>query len=122
MPCSLVVKKGSKMWALRLVRHPRSGVGDLEHRVPSRRQSELGGPEYVEIDDGRLDPDLATVRHRIARVDDEVHEHLLELAGVRAHGLERRRRVDHERDVLVDQAVQHRLDASHELVEIDLLV
>ena len=39
-------------------------------------------------------PELAAVRHRIARVDDEVHEHLLELAGVGHDGARWRRGVD----------------------------
>jgi hypothetical protein len=46
------------------------------------------------------------VRHGVPRVDDEVHQHLFELALVRAHEPEVRIVGKRERDLLPDQPVQ----------------
>ena len=47
--------------------------------------------------------------HRIARVDDEVHHDLLELAGIDDDRAEVGAGLDAQLDVLADQAAEHRL-------------
>ena len=42
-------------------------------------------PDAVLAEHPGLDPQGAARRHRVARVDREVHDHLLELAGIGAH-------------------------------------
>ena len=58
----------------------------------------------------RLDGQRAAVRHRIARIDGEVHDDLFQLSGVGSYAGEIRREPDDDVDVLTDQARDH---ASH---------
>ena len=58
-------------------------------------------------------------RHRVARVDGEVHQHLLELTRVDAHAPEVGVLHRHQLDVLAQQPAQHTVDVEHEAVEID---
>ena len=60
---------------------------------------------------------LAAARHRIAGVDRQVDEHLLDLPGIGAHASQRRIAVVGEIDVLADQAPQHPLRAGDDLIE-----
>ena len=87
-----------------------------------RTWSELrsrGGVFVVEIDVGSVDPQGAAIGHRIAGVDGEVDEDLLELARVDQHGLQ----VGGERavqlDVLAERATQQLLDVAYDVVDID---
>ena len=48
----------------------------------------------VEVTRSTLHVDRAAVRHRVARVDDQVHQHLFELPGLDPHERRRRRRAD----------------------------
>ncbi|MBM3221259.1 MAG: hypothetical protein FJZ38_21730 [Candidatus Rokubacteria bacterium] len=73
----------------------------------------------VELDVGRLDRELAAVRHRVARVHRQVEHDLRDLRRVRLDAAEPRRCLDDERDVLADQAPEHRLDPGHRRVEIE---
>ena len=57
--------------------------------------------------------------HRVARVDREIEEHLLDLAAVRPNARERRLGLDGELDVLADDAPQHRTDAAHDLTQVE---
>ena len=61
---------------------------------------------------------LPPSRHGVARVDRQVHDDLLDLAGI---GLDRasRARDHHEVDVLADQAGEHLQVFGDDLVEVD---
>ena len=85
------MKNGSKMRAARRRVHADAGVGHREHdvRARARRPRWLAAYVVVELDVARLDGELAAARHRVARVDDEVHDHLLELAGIGQHARQR---------------------------------
>ncbi len=68
----------------RLLVHPVAGVARLEQDVRPARGGRMGCYERrVELDVARLDRQASALRHRVARVDREVHDHLLELAGIR---------------------------------------
>jgi len=63
--------------------HARSGVGDPQHHVRAADLSRvLRGVPLVEVDGGRLDRDPSAVRHGIPGVDDEIDDHLLDLAPI----------------------------------------
>jgi hypothetical protein len=97
--------------------HARSRVGDRELDVAARRDARGGGPARRELDLPRRDHEAPAVGHRVARVHREVHEHLLELAGIRERLREAGREVELERDVLADEAAEHLLEAARELGE-----
>jgi hypothetical protein len=63
---------------------------------------------------------VAALRHRVARVDREVHEHLLQVSGVGADGPERLGQVGSDLDLLADDAPEHSLQPTHDAVEVDL--
>ena len=66
--------------------HARAGVGHREHHVGAGHDAgvsrRVGG---VELHVGRLDGQLASPRHGVASVHDEVHQDLLDLPGIGAH-------------------------------------
>jgi hypothetical protein len=75
---------------------------------------------FADFSDSGVHAELATARHGIAGVDDEVHDDLLELAGVqmnRATCVQLRAQLD----VLGDQAMQHFLELADRLVEVQQL-
>ena len=55
---------------------------------------------------GDLDRDAATVGHRVARIDDEVHDHLLDLRAIGLHADVAVSARVLEHDVLADHAPQ----------------
>ena len=67
------------------VGHPRAGVGDCEEHVARTGRCKCSLIERVRSDANR---DRAALRHRVARVLTQVHEHALDLAEVR-HDRER---------------------------------
>ena len=79
----------------------------------------LVGVARVEVDVRGLDRELAALRHGITGVDREVHDHLLDLAGIRPHGGEVGREPRGELDVLAQQPAQHVLRFRHEAVQVD---
>jgi hypothetical protein len=68
---------------------------------------------------GRGDREDTPGRHRIARVHGEVHQDLLELAGVRPGVAQARRQRRPELDVLADDAAEHPVYSGHDSVEVD---
>src|SRR5947208_4714559 len=60
------------------------------------------------------DPEPAAVRHRVARVDDEVHQDLLDLALIGLHAAERQVRHRLQLDVL--RSEEHTSDSSHQII------
>jgi hypothetical protein len=63
-----------------LVIHAETGVADGQQHV--RRASTRRRPE-VDLHAGRRDRQRPAVRHRVARVDHEIHDDLFDLARVR---------------------------------------
>jgi hypothetical protein len=64
-----------------------------------------------------LDQQFATGGHRVARVDHEVHDHLLELPRVAPHVARVRWQGQAQRYVLADQPHQHLFDVLDQVVE-----
>ena len=73
----------------------------------------------IELYVGCFDGQLPAVGHRVARVDRQVHDHLLELVGIGAHAAELRRQHGHERDMLADQPPQHAVHLRDHAIEIE---
>ena len=85
--------------------HAHSGIRDGEHRVGPGH-----GPEVrlrvglIEVDIGGFDRQRAALRHRIAGIHREIHDHLLELIGIGADVPEIGREHGNERNVLTNEA------------------
>ena len=75
----------------------------------------------VEVDIGGFDRQLAAVRHRIAGIDREIHDHLLELIGIGADPPEIGREHGDERNVLANEAAEHLVHLRDDAVEIEHL-
>src|SRR5207253_3118340 len=64
-----------------------TGVGHREHHIATGLDRPvLPRVRGVEIHGGGLDRELAAARHGVARVDDQVHDDLLELPGIGSDG------------------------------------
>src|SRR5690348_701589 len=59
------------------------------------------------------------MRHRIARIHDQVDEHLLDLAAVRLDTSDRLVETQDDLNVVADETVQHRLQLATHAVEIE---
>ena len=70
----------------RFLAHAAPGVGDREAQEPARTaRSYRPGLALADLDGRDVQRDRPPVRHRIARVHSQVHDDLLEHAGVRLH-------------------------------------
>ena len=99
---------------------PVPGVADRQQHVrPGPRIDVVARILVVELDVRGLDRDRATVRHRVASVDDDVHDDLFHLARVDPDLPEAVRLDQRQRDVLADQAAQHLLHTADDRVEVD---
>jgi len=98
--------------------HSDAGVGQRDHHVLARTHAQaLGGEALVEMHQGGLNGELAAMGHGVARIDRQVHEHLLEPARVGLDGVLRGSRNGHQLDVFADQPPQQFLNLDHQLVD-----
>ena len=96
---------------LRFQAHSRAGIRDAEQHVAAfSNNGMLFVVKTVQFHVGRLDDQLAPIRHGVARVDHQVHDDLLHLAGVGANGAQIFRRTNGQFDVFANQP---RKQASH---------
>ena len=79
----------------------------VAHSGPDRGGAVAEFCLVINQDIGGGDGELAAARHGIARVDGEVHDHLLELAGIGLHATEGGIKFGGKFDVLPDQAAEH---------------
>ena len=95
--------------------HPYAGVRDREQDARSpylRPQSGgIGHPRDLDLQD-------AATGHGIARVDGQVHEHLLQLARIRLDDRGPLPSASHQADVLADEPPQHHGHRRHNGVEV----
>ena len=90
-PVNLVVKKGSKMRFEGRFVHSGAGVEDFETDVVARRNlAGEGGLGFRQPRRAGLHRDFARARYGLRRVEDEIHDQLLQLAGI---GFDRRESV-----------------------------
>ena len=99
-----------------------AGVGDLERDVGAGLEAgwaiAIAGRELALAGGDGQGP---APRHRVAGVDGQVHDDLLDLARIDMHaaGLAAQHQLDH--DVLADQPGQHSRDVADQIVEIEAL-
>src|SRR5205085_5491909 len=124
-PCALGTF-GGKEWfedaGLGFTVHAKPGVADSEHDVVACfDRSMRAGEVFVQADVRSLDHQLAAFWHSIARIHGEVHDDLIDLAGVGPHGADRRSRHHNQIDVLADHAGEHFQVLSDNVVEVQYL-
>ena len=73
----------------------------------------------VQLDIPGLYRQTAARRHRIPRVDHEVHQHLLELSGIGADGPQVGRKARDELYLLADEPAEHRVHPGDERVQVE---
>jgi hypothetical protein len=97
-------------------RHAVPGIAHPQHHgiAVTRRPLAARGGEI-----GGLDGERAALRHRVARVHRQVHQHLLDLRRIGLDPPQAGGEPAHQLDVLVDQARQQALHLRDHLVEID---
>ena len=61
---------------------------------------------------------LPPLRHRVARIDDEIHQHLFEMTGIGADMAQAGRQGCFEFDIFADEAAEHPFHLRHGRVEI----
>src|SRR5262245_9251825 len=71
----------------------------------------------VEVHVRGLDSELAAAQHGVLSVDDEIHEHLLELTRIREDRAGRCPQEGAELDGLADESMQHRREAFDDAVD-----
>jgi hypothetical protein len=103
--------------------HPRTGVGDAQQHVLARRDTGFRRARRVERHHPRLDRQGATLRgHRIAPVDDQVHDDLLELSAVGAGEAGAVVHPELQRHLLADDPPEHARQIAHDARDVDDLV
>ena len=86
---------------------PVPGIRHLDHHVVALQDHRPVAVQILlEVHVARGDADLAAPRHRVAGIDDEVHDHLLDLALVDPDRREVGAVLDPERHLVGQQAVQ----------------
>ena len=73
----------------------------------------------VHVDVGCLDAQPTSVRHRVTRVDGEIHDDLLELTRVHFHGSEGGGEGRGQGDVFSQQPCEHLLGAGHDRIDVE---
>src|SRR5262247_3109780 len=69
-----------------LVAHADARIAELEHDVAPRWQNGIRRRDRSDLGISRRDAKRSAFRHRIAGVEREVEQHLLQLTGIRANG------------------------------------
>src|SRR6266540_2937320 len=99
--------------------HAAPGVRDRQHDVPTGPQvGLLRGHALVDHPVRGRDVEPTASGHGITRVDDEVHDHLLDLPAIGGDPAEIRVRHEDELDALGEHAIQDPWHAAHDVVEI----
>ena len=99
--------------------HAGAGVGDAQDDVAARRHRQDPRAALGDVHVGGRDREPPALRHGVARVHHEVHEHLLELPGVGAHRVQLRGGLRRELDVLTDESTQHLADVLHQMAQVE---
>src|SRR5262249_222111 len=77
------------------------------------------GLSDVEVNIARLDDASSSIRHSVARIYHQVHQHLLHLAGIRFHHPELSVRDELQFDMGPDNSAEHLADTADHLIQIE---
>ena len=74
---------------------------------------------FIEVYVVRVDGQGSTFGHGIAGVDNQVQQHLLDLAGIGLDLPQVRRGLRHQFNILANQAMQHLVQIDNQFVQVD---
>ena len=99
--------------------HADAGIADCYQNVlAGRRTPMLRHKDVIEVDIGRFDGQLSTIRHGITRVHGQVHEHLFDLPRIGVDAAERGQ-VERQRDVLAEDTAKQQLHAPQHVIHVE---
>src|SRR5215469_2120491 len=103
-----------------LLVHAHTGIGNGEHHVPTGfYRGVLYGIACIEVGVTGFDDKASALRHRVARVDHQVHDDLLDLRGVCFHLTDIFSNARDHLDPLIHQTAQKGIEIQHDLVQIE---
>ena len=124
MPCALRLRREERLerTLADVVVHADAEVADGQADVAPRLQVDVVGRVGL-VDDvvRRLDDQAAAVGHRVARIDREIDEHLLELAGIGLDGPEVHAETSLEHHPLAERPMEQVLEPGNDVVEVEHL-
>jgi len=121
-PLPLVVKKGFEDAVQCRFVHSRTGIGNgKEHVFLNGHSWALAAVRLINIDVAGLDDEFPASRHGVARVDYQVHDHLLDLAGIRFYLSKLRFQDDSKIDIFSNQPPDQRFNFPGDLVQVEHL-
>ena len=95
---------------------------DLQLHVAPRLHLGVRSREpFFEIDIRGLDQQRSAVGHRVARVDRQIHQDLVQLPGVCQHASQRRAQNGFQPDIFADYPPQHLLHLNDDVVQVHFL-
>ena len=112
-------KKRFKDVLFDFVSHAHAGVADTDHDIVAGSNEVPARIVFVKGHVGRADGQGAAIGHRITGVDNQVQQHLLDLAGIGFDLAQVGRGLRHQFDVLANQAAQHLVQIDDQFVQID---
>ena len=120
LPTSLVVKNGSKILSITSGGMPVPvSATSISDDVARRHAGQAEAARLLGRDVAGADRELAAVRHGVARVDGEVHDHLLELVHVGLDEPEVAPVLEVELDALAEEAPQQHRQVRQDLAEVE---
>ena len=98
--------------------HARSRIGDRQHHISSRTNAREGEDIcFGELGNRRQNGERASCWHGIARIDNQVHNHLLELAGIGLDAPRKGTQPSRQANIFPDEPSQEALQPLHDLIE-----
>ena len=98
-----------------------AGVGFAHaDETPDMRLGMVPDMGFINVNDGDADGELAAARHGIAGVDGKIHQDLFNHAGVAMQERDILRRLEPERDMFANEALQHFGQIVHDLAQIEM--
>ena len=118
-PNTLGGEEGFEQPRLRSFVHAAAVIAHRDLRVRSRLHRQVAPRvALVQLYVGRFNGQRAALRHGVARIHHQVHQHLFDLSRIRAHHSQVRPQRQLQIDILADQPPQHRGQARHQLIQV----
>ena len=98
--------------------HAGAGVADRQHNVGAGPNTDVRARIFtVQLSVRGFDGQVASLRHRIPRIDDQVNQHLFDLAGIGFDALQIGCQFRAELNVFTNQAPQHLAHVGNDIIK-----
>ena len=101
--------------------HAAARVLDGKHDVAAAFEIETGRSGFFEMYICGLDLELPAFRHRIQGVDDEIHQHLFDLAFVGFDAQESVAEIEDQFDIFADERLKHDVHVADDGIQVEYL-